>query len=157
MDIQILDYFGHLGYIFIATGILFLAKKRISGWILRGVGELIWVGIGIGLGMSSVWIWSTLFLFLEAHGFYSWRKEKKSAEEPEKPRELLPMWRKEGTDYVVGFMDLIDFQMEVGGAMDGTKIYPSVEDLRRERLCTEGCGIIEVEIRGRQIIQPYRD
>lgn len=76
MNREILDLLGHVGYFFIGLGILLLARKNIAGWIMRALGELIWLLIGISMGMSSMWLWSGLFLFMEAYGFYQWRQER---------------------------------------------------------------------------------
>jgi hypothetical protein len=40
----------------------------------------------------------------------------------------------------------IDFQHELGEACGGTKLYPSVEDLKENQGCWTSCGIIELEI-----------
>lgn len=148
---ELLDFFGHVGYLFIGLGIILLARKNILGWISRAVGEAVWLGIGFALGMSSIWIWSSLFLLMEGYGFWSWRQERKT-----KSRQLIPMWAEKGQDYAIGYMDLVDFQFELGGALDGNKVYPSIEDLTQNRPCTEECGIVEVEIRGRKIILPSK-
>ena len=63
------------------------------------------------------------------------------------------MWREEGKDYVLGYMCLIDFECELGGAADGNHIYPSVEECREGRKCTEQCGIVEVKVEATRIVQ----
>ena len=40
----------------------------------------------------------------------------------------------------------VDFQHELGEACGGTKLYPSVEDLKDNQGCWKSCGIIEVEV-----------
>lgn len=57
----------------------------------------------------------------------------------------------------VGYMCLTDYWHELGEADDGSKVYASVEDLRRERKCVAQCGIAEVEVRLRQIVQEPSD
>ena len=71
------DICGHIGYAFVALGMYFLAKKNIWGWICRWIGEMIWLVVGALIGMTSMWTWGILFLFIEAYGFYSWRKDLK--------------------------------------------------------------------------------
>ena len=71
------DVLGHIGYVFIALGMILLAKKSIWGWVCRWIGQLTWLVIGIVIGMSSIWSWGLVFLFIEAYGFYSWRKDLK--------------------------------------------------------------------------------
>ena len=57
-------------------------------------------------------------------------------------------------DFVIGYMDLIDFECELGCASDGNTVYPTIEDLKQARPCVEQCGIVEVEVRFRRIVQP---
>jgi len=69
-----LDIFGHVGYVFIAVGLLLLGREYKSGWLFRLVGELIWVLIGIEMHMSSIYIWSSIFMGLDILGYMRWRK-----------------------------------------------------------------------------------
>jgi hypothetical protein len=58
---------------------------------------------------------------------------------------------------VIGYMDLTDFECELGAAMGGNRVFPSVDDLRRCKSgCIDECGIVEVEVRFRRVIQPGR-
>lgn len=45
-----------------------------------------------------------------------------------------------------GYMCMIDFDHELGEAMGGNKIYPSVADLKRNHKMWKECGIVEVSI-----------
>jgi len=67
-----LNVWGHIGYIFIIIGMLFLAQQNLYGWVFRLVGEVIWVVIGVHLRMSSVWSWGSIFVCLDLYGAYSW-------------------------------------------------------------------------------------
>lgn len=58
---------------------------------------------------------------------------------------------------VVGFMCLTDFECEVGAAVGGNKVFPSIDDLRRCRPCADSCGIAEVRVVGVKIVQPAKD
>jgi hypothetical protein len=49
-----------------------LAKQIVWGWLVRFVGELIWLFIGIKMKMDSIWIWTPIFLSMELYGFYEW-------------------------------------------------------------------------------------
>lgn len=69
-----LNRWGHLGYICIALGMFLLAKQIVWGWLVRFLGEAIWMYIGIKMKMSSVYIWSFIFLGMELYGFFSWLK-----------------------------------------------------------------------------------
>lgn len=52
-----------------------------------------------------------------------------------------------------GFMCKTDFLYELGNAAGGETVYASVEDLKARRPCTEGCGIVEVEVRLVRVVE----
>lgn len=68
-----------------------------------------------------------------------------------------PMWVEDGEDFVIGYMCLTDFECEIGAACGGNSVYPSVEDIRKHRRCVETCGIVEVEVRARRIVQEPKE
>lgn len=47
---------------------------------------------------------------------------------------------------VIGYMCAIDWSCELGAAMGGNTVYPSVDDLKRNHECWEDCGIVEVKV-----------
>lgn len=47
------DVWGHFGYTFIAMGMVALSLKIKWGWLLRLIGELVWVALGFHLGLTS--------------------------------------------------------------------------------------------------------
>jgi len=51
-------------------------------------------------------------------------------------------------------MCAVDWQYELGEVNDYTKVYSSVEDLKRQRICWEQCGIVEVEVNMIKWIEP---
>ena len=53
-----------------------------------------------------------------------------------------------------GYMCEIDFDCELGRAKGGTRVYPSIEDLKERHDCWEECGIVEVEVRMVRQISP---
>ncbi len=63
------------------------------------------------------------------------------------------MWAEDDQDYVIGYMCLTDFECELGGAEGGVAVYTSVEGLRNRRGCVDRCGIVEVEVRARRVVQ----
>ena len=67
-----LNNWGHVGYALIGLGMFLLAKQIIWGWLIRFLGEVIWMYIGIKMKLSSVWLWTPVFLSMELYGFYSW-------------------------------------------------------------------------------------
>ena len=64
------DAIGHIGYAFLALGQASIAADRKIGWLLRMVGESIWIGIGIYSGWTSIWFWGSLFLIIESIGYW---------------------------------------------------------------------------------------
>lgn len=60
-------------------------------------------------------------------------------------------------DAVVGYMCKIDFDHELGAALGGSKVYPSIEDLRSNHDCVDECGIVEVTVSLNAVISEGRD
>jgi hypothetical protein len=54
---------------------------------------------------------------------------------------------------VIGYMCLTDFDLELGHALGGNAVYPSISDLKRQRGCIEECGIAEVEVTLVKVVQ----
>ncbi len=50
----------------------------------------------------------------------------------------------------------IDWEHELGEVTDHTKVYSSVEDLKRQHTCWKSCGITEVEVRFVREVEPQR-
>ena len=73
------NFWGHIGYIAIAVGMFQIARGSISGWGVRLIGEVIWIGIGVSLGMSSVWIWGLVFVGIDIVGMRGARKTRKGS------------------------------------------------------------------------------
>ena len=67
--------------------------------------------------------------------------------------EVLPMNREPGTRHVIGYMDLVDFEFELGAAQGGNRIYPSVEELTSGKKCISQCGIVEVKVEAVRIVK----
>lgn len=69
-----------------------------------------------------------------------------------------PMGRDNDEDeFVVGYMCLTDFEYELGMASDGNTVFPEIESCRKYRKCTDSCGIVEVEVRARRIVQSPKE
>ena len=47
---------------------------------------------------------------------------------------------------VVGFMCKTDWEFEIGGAADGSKVYPDMESVKKCCGCWKGCGIVKVAV-----------
>lgn len=54
---------------------------------------------------------------------------------------------------IIGYMDKTDFDHELGYDPAGTKVYPSVRAVHEDRSCTQECGIVEVEVIFRNVVQ----
>lgn len=57
----------------------------------------------------------------------------------------------------IGYMCLTDYEHELGRADGGNKVYPSIENLREHKFCADECGIVEVEVKTRRIVQQPAD
>jgi hypothetical protein len=53
----------------------------------------------------------------------------------------------------LGYMCKTDFDYELGEAADGSRVYPSVESLKKYSPCYKQCGIVEVEVRFKSVVQ----
>jgi hypothetical protein len=65
----------------------------------------------------------------------------------------VPYADKTGEGVIIGYMCKTDFDHEIGCAPGGVPVYESVEGLERARSCVYECGIVEVEIRLRGVVQ----
>ena len=54
---------------------------------------------------------------------------------------------------IVVYMDKVDFDHELGAALGGNEVFPSIEDLKNNKPCTQQCGIVEVEIKLKKVIR----
>jgi hypothetical protein len=59
---------------------------------------------------------------------------------------------KKKTKSVICYMDKVDFEEELGKAVAGNRVFPSVDACRKSKACVHQCGIVEVEIRLRKVI-----
>jgi len=51
----------------------------------------------------------------------------------------------------IGYMCLTDWEHELDDVVTGTKVYPSIEDLKASRKCTDECGIVEITMTAKVI------
>jgi hypothetical protein len=56
-------------------------------------------------------------------------------------------------DPIVGYMDMVDWEHELGEAKGGNRVYPSVKDLKECRPCVAECGIVKVEVRFLKVVK----
>lgn len=52
----------------------------------------------------------------------------------------------------IGYMCKVDFDEELGNAAGGNTVYPTIEDLREHRGCVKDCGIVEVEVTLKRVV-----
>ena len=71
-----IDALGHVGYLLITAGMLAIGYNKMSGWLLRIAGEVIWLAIGFMTELSSIWFWGIIFIFIDLKMFVLWRKRK---------------------------------------------------------------------------------
>jgi len=60
--------------------------------------------------------------------------------------------RKEKVTKKVGYMCETDFRFELGSSKNASQIFGSLESLKKHKSCWKSCGIIEVEITKKKII-----
>lgn len=60
----------------------------------------------------------------------------------------------EADGYVTGYMCMVDWECEIGGAIGGSTVYPSAEDCKHKRPCVDQCGLVEVRVIATRIVQP---
>lgn len=53
-----------------------------------------------------------------------------------------------------GYMCAVDFRWELGEVPDSAPVYSSVEDLKRQRTCWKSCGIVKVEVKLLEWVEP---
>jgi hypothetical protein len=57
-----------------------------------------------------------------------------------------------------GYMCSTDYDWELGNALGGSRVFPSIEDMKDHCSCWKGCGIVEVEVKASKFIhQPTRE
>lgn len=66
------DIAGHFAYVALIVGMMLLARRRRSGFLVRVAGEITWTVIGWQIGSSSIVIWSVVFVAVEAYGWRRW-------------------------------------------------------------------------------------
>jgi hypothetical protein len=70
-----------------------------------------------------------------------------------RPAMVWSLWaEKDGS--VIGYMCRTDFEYELGAASGGNAVYPSMADIKARRSCAAACGIVEVEVRFRRLVEP---
>ena len=57
------------------------------------------------------------------------------------------------TRTVVCYMDKVDFDYELGEASGGNRVYASEADLRKRQPCTKECGVVQVEVALKKVVQ----
>ena len=51
-----------------------------------------------------------------------------------------------------GYMCKVDWDWEIGAALGGNKIYPSLEDLKENHKCWEECGVVKVKVSLEEVV-----
>ncbi len=57
------------------------------------------------------------------------------------------------SETAIGYMDKIDFECEVGLADGGNVVYPSIENLKKNKKCVSQCGIVKVEVKLIEVVE----
>lgn len=59
---------------------------------------------------------------------------------------------KDGNVYV--YIDGVDWQHEIGCALGGNRVYPSIKDLKEHSKCWQECGIVRIRIEEVEWVAP---
>lgn len=51
------------------------------------------------------------------------------------------------------YMDYTDFHYELGAALDGNRIFPSISSLKRRQPCSKVCGIVRVKVTLLEVVE----
>lgn len=57
-------------------------------------------------------------------------------------------------EVITGYMDMVDWQHELGEAPGGARVYASIDDLKEHNTCWNGCGIVEVTVSLVRVVEP---
>jgi hypothetical protein len=69
------------------------------------------------------------------------------------PDAAFPMFRVNKDDtFIDCYMDLVDWECELGCASGGNRVYPSIEDLKEHNRCWQGCGIVKVRVQFLEVV-----
>lgn len=67
-----MDLWGHVGYVLIAVGSLFIANQSPIGYLIHVPAVAIWIVLGIKLRMTSIWAWEILCGVTVIYGYLNW-------------------------------------------------------------------------------------
>lgn len=56
---------------------------------------------------------------------------------------------------IIGYMDQVDFDHELGAAAGGSRVYPNEKDLKHCQPCVVSCGVVEVEVKLKRVVKPF--
>jgi len=71
------DAVGWIGNIFFVLGGILLARKKVSGFLSNGVGNICYIAQGIIVGTYSLWVLSIILTSINLYGVYNWRKNER--------------------------------------------------------------------------------
>lgn len=54
---------------------------------------------------------------------------------------------------MLAYMCKTDWNFELGKGYDGCELYSTIEDLKEYRPCVEECGIVEIEVTLKRVVQ----
>jgi len=75
------DFFGHIAFLFIFSGVALLGKNKPLGFLVQGVGSLIWASIGFYLGMVSLVVWNLVLALVAVSGYFNLRPAQEKSDE----------------------------------------------------------------------------
>lgn len=67
--------------------------------------------------------------------------------------EVIEFTSPEGERVIRGYMCKVAWDYELGYALGGGRIYPTLADLISNHKCTDQCGVVEVEVKVKKVIK----
>lgn len=71
--LSVVDIAGWVAYVVLFCGTMTLQNKNHIGWVLRGIGNLMWCVLGWHLQLTSVIVWGVIFMAMDIRGYLKWR------------------------------------------------------------------------------------
>ncbi len=69
------DTLGWIATAIVIFGTCLLTDQKKAGWMVRVVGNTLWVIVGFMLGMTSIIACEGTFILVDTIGYFKWRKD----------------------------------------------------------------------------------
>ncbi|MEK0325350.1 MAG: nicotinamide mononucleotide transporter [Nitrosopumilus sp.] len=69
------DFIGWIATAIVIFGTCLLSQKKKSGWLIRVVGNVLWVVVGFMTGLTSIIACEGTFILVDMIGYFKWKKD----------------------------------------------------------------------------------